>query len=460
MVGRVRVLILGLLAAAPLASRASVPYQFDSPAGSMLASITVEVQTFGRPHADFPATIQIHSGSLENDLSSTSDRPSSLNFPNLPPGEYRVTATAPSRDAVQIDVTLAAGQAAKMALIVDRIFPLMLQVDAAAKSKKPTTAEGLSTIGAKPDENRSAPPTGSATAESPVAPETKVETPPEPAKKDDSDTAAEPAASSDIPASAAEPGASKLQPFVSSCSAEEILPRISTNVQEFVDSINRITATEVMNFERYSRKGRLEEKAQNKANYVATIQPLENGFLSVDEYRNGSPGMSGFQGHIASTGSAALVLIFHPIHLEEFAMKCEGLFMWHDIPVYEITFQQRMDRPNTMSEFRVGNQSYNIYLKGTAFVDPNTFQILHLETDLMKPIPELTLDAEHQSIDYGPVAFVAHNDNLWLPQLAEITVHFHNKEFNERHTYSSYRLFLVETGQKISKLPTPPPSPN
>jgi len=154
------------------------------------------------------------------------------------------------------------------------------------------------------------------------------------------------------------------------------------------------------------------------------------------------------------------VLIFHPIHVDEFAMNCQGLLTWHGISVYIITFQQRLDRPNTMSEFCAGNVSFNIYLKGTAFVDPDTFQILHLETDLLKPIPELTLDAEHQSIDYGPVVFAAHNDNLWLPQLADITVHYHNKEFNERHAYSDYRLFLVETGQKISKPPVPPPNAN
>lgn len=458
MVGCVRVLILGLLATSPLTSRPSTPLQFDSPPSPSLADITVDVQTFGRARADFPATIQIHSGSLENDLSSTSDKPSKLSFPNLPPGEYRVTATAPSREPVQIDVTLAAGQSAKLSLIVDRIFPLMLEVNPAANLKKSTATDTSLVMSSKPDSSLSAASASSAKTEAVLPPATKVETRPEATKSDDSDAPAGPAAS-DLPGLSGEPNRGTPQPFVSSCLAEEILPRISANVQEFVESINRITATELMNFERRNQKGRLEEKAQNKANYVATIQPLENGFLSVDEYRNGAPGMSGFQGHIASTGSAALVLIFHPIHLNEFAMKCEGLFTWHDIPVYEVTFQQRMDRPNTMSEFRVGNMSYNIYLKGTAFVDPSTFQILHLETDLMKPIPELTLDAEHQSIDYGPVAFIAHNDNLWLPQLADITVHYHKKEFNERHTYSSYRLFLVETGQKISKLPTPPPAP-
>jgi len=427
--------------------------QFDSPSSAALATIVVELQTFGRPRADFPATIQIHSGALENDLSTTSDQPTKLSFPNLPPGEYQVRATAPSREPVQLGMKLEAGQSAKMALIVDRSFPLTLVADTSARGGS-TNAPGL--LGSKPEGIQAAPTPGMGTAEGTSAPSVNTAAAGEGATREEADASASP----DIPAPPAEAAPPKLLPFVSACRAEEILPRISANVREFVDSINRITATELMNFERHSQKGRLEEKAQNKVNYVATIQPLANGFLSVDEYRNGSPGMSGFQGHIASTGSAALVLIFHPMHLDEFAMNCEGLVMWHDMPVFEIKFQQRMDRPNTMSEFRAGNMAYNIHLKGTAFVDPETFQILHLETDLMKPIPQLTLDAEHQSIDYGPVVFAAHNDNLWLPQYAEITVRYRNKEFNERHTYTNYRLFLVETGQKISKVPNPPPPPN
>jgi hypothetical protein len=441
----VQVFVFALLAATSVEARLFARH-FDSPSSPSLASITVNVQTFGRLHADFPATIQIHSASLESDLSATSDKPSKVNFPNLPPGDYRITVTAPSRQTVQLDVTLDAGQSANLNLILDRIFPLTLDLDSssAAAVAAPSAPAAESNVVL-------------AAADAATAPASSESDPPPEAIGPSSGLSSSP----DIPAPPAAASASSTpQPFVSPCSTDEILPRVSANVREFVDSINRITATELMNFERRSRKGHLEEKAQNKANYVAIIQPLENGFLSVDEFRNGSPGMTGFPGHIASTGSAALVLIFHPIHVDEFAMNCQGLLTWHGISVYIITFQQRLDRPNTMSEFRAGNVSFNIYLKGTAFVDPDTFQILHLETDLLKPIPELTLDAEHQSIDYGPVVFAAHNDNLWLPQLADITVHYHNKEFNERHAYSDYRLFLVETGQKISKPPVPPPNAN
>jgi len=424
----------------------------DSPASSSLASITVALQTFGRPKADFPATIQVHSPSLESDLSSTSDKPSSISFPNLPPGQYHVTVTAPSREPAQLELSLASGQSAKVSLIVDRIFPLTLALEAA----------GPAASLAAPSESASSLALSLSPVSSSTSPSSGPSDPPDADSKNETDHAADSSstssASSDDPSPPSDAPPATSQPFVSSCTADEVIPHVSTHVQQFVESINRITATEFMTFERRTRKGKFEEDAKAKANYVAVIQPLDNGALSVEEFRNGSSGMTGFQGHISSSGSVALVLIFHPVHVDEFILTCQGLTYWHNRAVYEITFEQRSDVPNTMSEFRVGHVSYDILLKGTAFVDADSFQILHLDTDLARPIPDI-LDFEHQSIDYGSISFTTHSDQLWLPQLTTITVRFRNKEFVEHHAYTDYRLFTVDTGQKISK-PTIPADPN
>ena len=438
-----RVLALGLLLLAPGFSQ---PAQSDTPAANALASITLDVQTFGRPKADFPATIQLRSTALESELSSTSDKPSKVDFPNLPPGQYRISVSAPSRDPVQLELTLAPGQQAKLSLIIDRIFPLTLNLDTLTPALAASSPRSNSSLAASLAATAAASSSSSPSAAAP---------------NEDSDAgpaAATPGSPSDIPTSSVAAEPSTPQPFVASCSADEIIPHIAAHVQQFVESINRIAATELLQFERRNRKGKFEQDAKAKVSYVAVIQPMDNGFLSVEEYRNGGSGMTGFPGHISTTGSVALVLIFHPVHVHEFRMTCKGVTYWHNLAVYEIAFEQRSDVPNTMSEFRIGQVSYDILLKGTAFVDRDSYQILHLDTDLARPIPDV-LDLEHQSVDYGSVSFTAHNDQLWLPQFTTINVRFRNKEFIEQHTYNDYRLFSVDTGQKISK-PVVPAGPN
>jgi hypothetical protein len=397
MVHSARALVLVLVLGAAL-----TPIRVPAQSGS-LASITVLVQTFGKPHADSPAKIQIHSPVLDSDLSTVVDKPSNAVFPNLPPGPYHVLVSSAALSPAQLDLTLSPGQSVELSLILDHLFPLILEARHSATSLAAPVGEFP-----VPDFN-------AATLDSFLRLDLRKPSTPPPSQ-------------------------------FGACSLDNVLPHVSANAREFVDNVNRITATEILKLERRRGNGKLEETAHNKVNYVANIHLLDSRYLSVDEYRDGHPDPSGF---IKAVGSTTLVLVFHPIHLDEFDITCEGLSNWRGAPAYLLNFQQRTDRPNNMSEFRTPKGTYAISLAGTAWVDATTFQVVHLETDLLNPIP--FLDFEHQSLDYGPVVFAARNVSLWLPQSVDITVHLGRKQFNARHSYSNYQLFVIDTDQKIAK---------
>jgi hypothetical protein len=393
---RAVVLIL-ILGAPPICLRGAA--QSDS-----LASITVLVQTFGKPRADSPATIKIHSAALDSDLSTVVDTPSSAVFPNLPPGAYHVLVSSAERSPAQLTVTLSAGQTAELSLILDRLFPLIL---------KPRVSADFAAV-----------PVGELSARDYSA------APDSPPMFD----LGKPSVASTYQ--------------VDSCSLKDVLPHVTAHTREFVDNVNRITATEVLELERRRGNGKIVDTIHKKVHYVANIQLVDSRYLIVEEYRDDFPNATGF---IKAVGSPSLVLVFHPIHLEEFEISCKGVSTWQGALTYLLAFQQRPDRPNSMSEFGTPNGSYSVSLKGTAWVDATTFQVVHMETDLLQPLPDAFLDLEHHSLDYGPVLFATRNLSLWLPQSVDISVHFAGKQFNARHSYSDYQLFVVETGQKIAK---------
>jgi hypothetical protein len=393
---RILVFVLVLGAVTPL----RVPAQPGA-----LASITVLVQTFGKPHADSPAKIQIHSAVLDSDLSTIVDKPSNAVFPNLPPGPYHVLVSSAGLSPAQLDLALSPGQSAELSLILDHLFPLILEPRHGEASLAAAVVEFPI-----PDFN-------AATLDSFLALDLLQPRTPPPSQ-------------------------------FGGCSLDDVLLHVSANAREFVDNVNRITATEILQLERRRGNGKLEDTIHIKANYVANIQLQDSRHFSVDEYRDDHPNQRGF---IEAIGSTTLVLVFHPIHLDEFEITCRGLGIWQGTPAYLLNFKQRPDRPNTMSEFSTQTGTYPVNLKGTAWVDATTFQVVHLETDLLNPIPELLLDFEHQSLDYGPVAFAARHVRLWLPQSVDINVHLSGKQFNARHSYSNYQLFVIDTGQKIAK---------
>jgi hypothetical protein len=214
------------------------------------------------------------------------------------------------------------------------------------------------------------------------------------------------------------------------CAMEKVIPATSKQVREFVANVNRISATEELQHERMNKEGTVIEQKHHKFNYVAEFQEAKPGMLSMDEYRDGSVGQSGFPGEVSTVGITSLVLIFHPYHVKEFDMTCDGTELWQGRAVWKVRFAQRMDKPARMSALRVGDAVYPILLKGTAWIDEQNYQIVHLETDILRPVPEVRLTNERQVLDYGPVQFEQKKLKLWLPLEAEIYLDVNGKRFH------------------------------
>jgi hypothetical protein len=231
------------------------------------------------------------------------------------------------------------------------------------------------------------------------------------------------------------------------CAVQKVVSEASKEVRGFVENVNRISATEVVEHERINKDGVVVEQKHHKFNYVAEIQETRPGMLNMDEYRDGSPGLSGFPGELSTVGITSLVLIFHPYHVKEFAMTCEAE-SWQGRPAWKVSFEQKLDQPARMSALRVGDATYSILLKGAAWIDQRNYQIVHLETDILKPVPAVRLTTEHQVLDYGPVQFEQKKLQLWLPLEAEIYLDVNGKRFHHRHIYSDYRVFSVDLGLK------------
>ena len=126
--------------------------------------------------------------------------------------------------------------------------------------------------------------------------------------------------------------------------------------------------------QRLDKHGKLLESERHRYNYVAVIEETMPGALNVDEYCDGSGGASGFPSDIATLGMPSLAMIFHPYHLTELEITCGGSSVWHDRAVWQVHFQQRKDKPARMSIIRVGNQVYPVSLKGSAWIDAESYQ--------------------------------------------------------------------------------------
>jgi Tfp pilus assembly protein PilF len=238
------------------------------------------------------------------------------------------------------------------------------------------------------------------------------------------------------------------------CPMQQISDETAKRVVAFIDGVNRISATEMFEHEVIDRYGLTVKHESRRFSYVESVTEVKKGMYRVEEYRDGTMGLDVFPERLASLGLGSMVMIFHPVYRDEYEMTCEGMTHWHDRQVWQVHFRQRKDKPSRMREYNVGKNVYSVGLRGRAWIAADSFQVVSIETDLVNPVPQIRLAAEHISIDYEPVQFRKKHEELWLPQNAELFFDLNGRRIHRRHHFDDYRLFSVDENQKISAPPS------
>jgi hypothetical protein len=237
------------------------------------------------------------------------------------------------------------------------------------------------------------------------------------------------------------------------CALDEVVQNAGKRVQELIRNVDRFTATESLVHEPVNAWGFPAASETRKSNYVVSIQEIRPGILTVYEYRGGDLSYDRFPGGMATLGLPALVLIFHPYGAVNYDMECEGLAHWNGALTWQVHFRQRPDKPIRDRAYRFGGESgpsYPVALKGRAWIAADSYQIVRLETDLVAPLPEIRLIADHTAIEYNAVHFHKQNVDMWLPFTAEVFYDLKGRRIHRRHSFSSYMLFSVDDRQRIS----------
>jgi tetratricopeptide (TPR) repeat protein len=236
------------------------------------------------------------------------------------------------------------------------------------------------------------------------------------------------------------------------CFLDEVMKKAGERVREFVTNVDRFTATESITHETINRWGLASPPEKFKFDYLVSIEEISRGSLNVEEFRPRAYSMTRFPDGVERNGLPTLMLIFHPYNAGNFEMTCEGLAHWDGGLAWQVHFRQRADRPNTIRVYRLGQNgpSYPAALKGRAWISADSYQIVRLETDLVAPLPEIRLVADHAAVDYGPVNFRAHKVAMWLPQTGEFYYDWRGHRGHRIHRFTNYLLFSVDDKQRMS----------
>jgi len=233
------------------------------------------------------------------------------------------------------------------------------------------------------------------------------------------------------------------------CPAQQVIEAAGRRVKQLADDLARFDAIEDIVHQDLDVAGKPVTKETRKFDYQVEIEATRSG-VRLREYRNGLSDQGDFPDHIATLGLPGLAFVFHPELRDDFEMTCEGLGDWRGQAAWLIYFRQRPDRASRLQVFQFTDKTHAVDLKGRAWIAAGSWQIFHLEADLMESAPQIQLYGEHQSVDYGPVAFKQKHTELWLPVSADMYLDFRRHRYYRRHSFGSYKLFSVDSNEKIS----------
>jgi hypothetical protein len=260
------------------------------------------------------------------------------------------------------------------------------------------------------------------------------------------------------PAPAAEPDywtPGGLESFVPSvdpnitCPTDSVLKGASQRMSEFVGNLEKFTAKERVEHFRVKGEKVLEPPEVRKFDYMVFVSQNKVGTFLLDEYRDGLDNSYAFPAHIATHGLPALALLFHPEMAKDFQFVCEGFGQTGGHPAWQVHFKQRADRPIRMRAYIVNGSAYSVQMEGRAWIDPGSFQVLRLESEMAKSIPQIQLTQEHIIIEYAPVQFRTQNIQIWLPSMEELYVERHEHRYFRRHSFTNFEVFSVDTTQTL-----------
>jgi hypothetical protein len=233
------------------------------------------------------------------------------------------------------------------------------------------------------------------------------------------------------------------------CALPAVVQKAGERVQEMVTNLLKFSATERMEHAELTPEGEWRSEKPITFEYMVETREVRAGMLVVHETRDDGNALEKFPAHLATLGLPALALVFHPYFSGDYEMTCEGQGNYDGFYAWVVRFQQRPDKLPRLRSYRIKDLIFPVQLKGRAWISTDNYQVLHIETDLLAPVPAIQLLREHLAVDYRPVHFRKADENLWLQQRAEVYFDYRGHRYRRVHSFSDFKLFTVDTEQTV-----------
>lgn len=231
---------------------------------------------------------------------------------------------------------------------------------------------------------------------------------------------------------------------------DSILHRVGERVQAFFRDFPNTSSVERIRQERLRGKDKVLHGVDQKFRYLCSEPTTSDSGVGFDEYREAvDPSRTaGDRDLLRTKGFASAPLFFHPLRQPESTFRYLGRQAVDGRETFVVAFAERPQTARIFGGFTANGKFFRTLAQGLAWIDAQTYQIVRMRTDLLAPLPVIRLEKITTQIDFSEVHFKQVRAAVWLPSEVTVTVDWNGRLLRNRHSYSDFMLFTVQTKEK------------
>ena len=239
---------------------------------------------------------------------------------------------------------------------------------------------------------------------------------------------------------------------------DKVLERVTQRVSRFLDLFSDVKCTEQVTQEKFKPNGKIELQEQSTYDYLVLFTNV-GGELSLAESRlpvkQATADRKKDISMLLSNGFATLFLVFHPYYVNSFEFSDAGAEMLNGQNARKIRFQH-IRNTRSVAALALREREYPLELSGTAWVDPETGNLLRIEAGIASTLEDIGMKSLQSQVTYAPVTF--HQDDLhrddpvyWFPTEAVVEVETPKQHWRNTHRFTAYKQFSVATEEHVAQ---------
>lgn len=233
--------------------------------------------------------------------------------------------------------------------------------------------------------------------------------------------------------------------------AADLMDRVGKSAKEFLENLPNTASRERIRQERLWHDGRVVERVEQNLDYLLLLNAREKGF-EWEEARTDKRGkpakierLDGIS--FVTSGYALECVMLTATQQKASRFRYLGKQSTHPF-AHVVGFAQKPESDAIPGVFRMNGQKLQFLSQGIVWVDPTSYQILKIRTDLLEPLSDAGLTRQTTEISYAEYRFSSGSRPFWLPREVVVTIKFNGITFRNTHRYSDYKLFSVESYEK------------